>query len=34
MIALSAVPAYLLGRWFDRTFVSDPGSGSILEALT
>jgi iron(III) transport system permease protein len=34
MIAMSAVPAYLLGRWFDRRFGADPGGRSISEALT
>ena len=32
MIAVSTVPAYLLGRWFDRRFVSEPGQRSTLEA--
>jgi iron(III) transport system permease protein len=34
MIAVSAVPAYLLGRWFDRRLVSEPGQPSILQAIT
>ena len=34
MIALSAVPAYLLGRWYDRRFHDDPSGRSALEALT
>lgn len=33
MIVLSVVPAYLLGRWFDRTFVNEPGE-SAMRALT
>jgi hypothetical protein len=34
MIAMSAVPAYLLGRWFDRRFASEPGDRSFIGALT
>lgn len=34
MIALSVVPAYLLGRWFDRRFVERPDQRSVLEAMT
>jgi iron(III) transport system permease protein len=34
MIALSVLPAYLLGRWFDRRFVNEPGRASVLEAVT
>lgn len=33
MIVLSAVPAYLLGRWFDRTFVYEAGQNT-MRALT
>jgi iron(III) transport system permease protein len=33
MIVLSTLPAYLLGRWFDRTFVREPGE-TALRALT
>jgi iron(III) transport system permease protein len=32
MMVMSAVPAYLLGRWFDRRFVSEPDE-SFLEAV-
>jgi iron(III) transport system permease protein len=34
MIALSAVPAYLLSRWYDHRFRGDPSGRSALEALT
>jgi iron(III) transport system permease protein len=34
MIVMSAVPAYLLGRWFDRRFVQEQGSPSFLEAVS
>jgi iron(III) transport system permease protein len=34
MIAMSVVPAWLLARWFDRRFVTEPGGRSILEAIT
>lgn len=33
MILLSVVPAYLLGRWFDRSFAHEPGE-SAMRALT
>ena len=33
MIVVSVIPAYLLGRWFDRTFVHEQGR-TILEAVT
>lgn len=33
MMALSALPAYLLGRWFDRSSAHQPGR-TILEAVT
>jgi len=33
MIGISIVPAYLLGRWFDRRF-AEPGQPSMLENLT
>jgi iron(III) transport system permease protein len=33
MVALSLVPAYLLGRWFDRRFVGDERR-PVLEVLT
>jgi iron(III) transport system permease protein len=34
MIALSTIPAYLLGRWFDRRFVGQSGQGAIVQAIT
>jgi iron(III) transport system permease protein len=34
MIVLSAVPAYLLGQFFDRRSGSKPGSTSIMEAIS
>lgn len=34
MIAMSALPAYFLGRWFDRTFARESGQRSILEAIS
>jgi iron(III) transport system permease protein len=34
MIVLSVIPAYLLGRWFDRRFVEQPGQRSVLESIT
>lgn len=34
MMALSAVPAYLLGRWFDRRFVHAPGEPAPMEAVS
>lgn len=34
MMLMSAVPAYLLGRWFDRSFHGDSSRGPIVEALT
>jgi iron(III) transport system permease protein len=34
MIVISAVPAYLLGQWFDRSAGLEPGGTSVLEALS
>jgi iron(III) transport system permease protein len=34
MIVMSAVPAYLLGRWFDRKSDREPGGTSMMEALS
>lgn len=34
MIVISAVPAYLLGRWFDRRSASNPGDTTFMEALS
>jgi iron(III) transport system permease protein len=34
MIVISAVPAYLLGQWFDRRSGLEPGGTSVLEALS
>ncbi len=34
MMVMSAVPAYLLGRWFDRRSAREPGGTSMLEALS
>lgn len=34
MILMSAVPAYLLGQFFDRRSGSQPGSSSIMEAIS
>ncbi|MGH3279760.1 MAG: ABC transporter permease, partial [Trebonia sp.] len=34
MIGISAVPAYLLGRWFDRSSASQPGDTTFAEAMT
>ena len=34
MMAMSAVPAYLLGRWFDRRFAREPGPARVLEAMS
>ncbi len=34
MILLSAVPAYLLGQWFDRSSARGSGNSSVLEALS
>jgi iron(III) transport system permease protein len=33
MIVMSAVPAYLLGQWFDRRSARQPGGASFLEAM-
>jgi iron(III) transport system permease protein len=34
MIVISAVPAYLLGRWFDRRSASQPGDTTFVEAMS
>lgn len=34
MILISAVPAYLLGQWFDRSSGRGSGNSSVLEALS
>ena len=34
MILMSAVPAYLLGQWFDRSSARGSGNSSVLEALS
>ena len=34
MILMSAVPAYLLGHWFDRSSARGSGNSSVLEALS
>jgi hypothetical protein len=34
MMAMSAVPAYLLGQWFDRKSARQPGEASMMEVLT
>jgi iron(III) transport system permease protein len=34
MIVMSAVPAYLLGQWFDRRAAREPGEASMMEVLT
>lgn len=34
MIAMSAVPAYLLGRWFDQRIVGEPGGSWFQEKVT
>jgi iron(III) transport system permease protein len=34
MILMSAVPAYLLGQWFDRSAARGSGNSSVLEALS
>jgi iron(III) transport system permease protein len=34
MIVISAVPAYLLGRWFDRRSASNPGDTTFMEAMS
>jgi iron(III) transport system permease protein len=34
MIVMSAVPAYLLGHWFDRSSARGAGNSSVLEALS
>jgi hypothetical protein len=34
MMVMSAVPAYLLGQWFDRRSAREPGEASMMEALT
>jgi iron(III) transport system permease protein len=34
MMVMSAVPAYLLGQWFDRRSAREPGEASMMEVLT
>lgn len=34
MILMSAVPAYLLGQWFDRRAGREPGGSSLMEAMS
>lgn len=34
MMVMSVIPVYLLGRWFDRRFLAQPGERSVLEVLT
>jgi iron(III) transport system permease protein len=34
MMVMSAVPAYLLGQWFDRRAAREPGEASMMEVLT
>jgi iron(III) transport system permease protein len=34
MILMSAVPAYLLGHWFDRSAAREPGTTSLMEAMS
>ena len=34
MIVISAVPAYLLGRWFDRRSASQPDDTTFMEAMS
>jgi iron(III) transport system permease protein len=34
MMVMSAVPAYLLGQWFDRRSAREPGAASMMETLT
>jgi iron(III) transport system permease protein len=34
MIVISAVPAYLLGRWFDRRAARQPGTAPLPEAMS
>jgi iron(III) transport system permease protein len=34
MMVISAAPAYLLGRWFDRRFAREPGRAPVLEAVS
>ena len=34
MIVMSAVPAYLLGQWFDRKAAREPGDASMMEVFT
>ena len=34
MMVMSAVPAWLLGRWFDRRAAREPGQTPVLEAVS
>ena len=34
MIVMSAVPAYLLGQWFDRVSTREPGNTTFMEAMS
>jgi iron(III) transport system permease protein len=34
MILMSAVPAYLLGQWFDRVSAREPGNTTFMEAMS